>query len=206
MILIIEYQYFASIDYFKNSIDFSYWNIELYERWQKARHLNRCHLLGPNGPLLLSVPLEAGRGQKHLLKDVKISYRENWSLRHWRTIHDAYRRSPWFEHYAFSLEPLFKERPIFLMDWNQMTLDWVLTQLKWKGEIGQTDVFRVDYPQADFADLRRKYEQDPVPEGDRKVGYRYPQVFEDRQAFTGNLSILDLLFCEGPGARDVLKG
>jgi len=97
--------------------------------------LNRCHVLGPNGPLLLTVPLEDGRAQRTLLKDVKISYRQNWRVRHWRSIHDAYRRSPWFEHYAHTLEPLFKEQPVFLLDWNLRTMDWVLQQLKWNGDL-----------------------------------------------------------------------
>jgi hypothetical protein len=202
MNLIIENQYFGSVDYFINSIEFSHWTIELYERWEKSLHLNRCHVLGPNGPLLLSVPLEHGRGQRTLLKDVKISYRENWSLRHWRSLHDAYRRSPWFEHYAYSLEPLFRERPVFLMDWNSMTLDWVLRQLKWQGEIRQTDALRGEYPQAGFVDKRRAYRGDPVPGS--SVSYAYAQVFSERHGFVGNLSILDLLFCEGPGARGLL--
>ncbi len=34
---------------------------------------------------------------------------------------------------------------------------------------------------------------------------RYPQVFEDRVGFQPNLSILDLLFCEGPNAINLLN-
>jgi len=204
MHLIIESQYFGSIDYFKSSIEFSYWDIELYERWEKGLHLNRCHVLGPNGPLLLTVPLEDGRAQRTLLKDVKISYRQNWRVRHWRSIHDAYRRSPWFEHYAHTLEPLFKEQPVFLLDWNLRTMDWVLQQLKWKGEIGQTETFRVEYPETEFMDRRRKYLSEPVPGA--VVSYAYAQVFAERRGFIGNLSILDLLFCEGPGAKASING
>ena len=33
----------------------------------------------------------------------------------------------------------------------------------------------------------------------------YPQVFEDRHGFIPNLSVLDLLFNEGPSARDYLQ-
>ncbi|MBA2748463.1 MAG: WbqC family protein, partial [Tatlockia sp.] len=33
---------------------------------------------------------------------------------------------------------------------------------------------------------------------------RYSQVFEDRLGFQPNLSILDLLFCEGPNAINLL--
>ncbi len=169
---------------------------------EKGRHLNRCYLSGPNNPLVLSVPLEAGRGQRTLWKDVKISYRENWGLRHWRSIHDAYRRSPWFEYYAPTLEPLFGERPIYLEDWNRKTLEWVLRQLKWKGALGQTEAFRVEYPEQGVVDKRGKYAAAPLEAS--VVPYTYTQVFADRHGFVGNLCILDLLFCEGPGAREIL--
>lgn len=162
--------------------------------------MNRCYLLGPNNPLVLSVPLEAGRGQRALFKDVKISYKENWGLRHWRSIHDAYRRSPWFEYYAYTLETLFKERPAFLADWNRLTLEWVLKQLKWEGKIETTTALADGYP--DAADRRLESKSEPGVE----VAYAYPQVFEDRHGFVGNLCILDLLFCEGPAAREILCG
>jgi len=203
MELVVESQYFGSIDYFVGSIDFSYWTIELYMKWEKALHLNRCHVLGPNGPLLLSVPLELGRGQRTLFKDVKISYGDNWGRRHWRSLHDAYRRSPWFEHYADSLEPLFERRPVFLADWNELTLDWVLRRLKWEGVLGHTEAFREAYPEPESVDKRRGYQEGPRAGSD--VSYRYTQVFSDRHGFIGNLSILDLLFCEGPGARAILQ-
>lgn len=198
--VIIESQYFGSIDYYQTSIDFSYVKIEQYLRWEKGRHLNRCYLLGPNNPLVLSVPLEAGRGQRTLFKDVKISYRENWGLRHWRSIHDAYRRSPWFEYYTHTLEALFSERPAYLADWNRLTLEWVLEQLKWEGKIEATTALFDGYP--DATDRRLQSKSGPGA----PVAYAYPQVFEDRHGFVSNLCILDLLFCEGPAAREVLHG
>ena len=33
----------------------------------------------------------------------------------------------------------------------------------------------------------------------------YWQVFSDRFPFESNLSVVDLLFCEGPGATDILR-
>lgn len=202
MTVVVESQYFGSIDFYRTSIDFSYWKIEQYLRLEKSLHLNRCYLSGPNNPLVLSVPLEAGRGQRTLWKDVKISYRENWGVRHWRSIHDAYRRSPWFEYYAPTLEPLFQERLVYLDEWNRKTLEWVLRQLKWKGVLGQTEAFLAGYPEAETVDKRGKYMAAPVEA--EAVPYTYTQVFADRHGFVGNLCILDLLFCEGPNARSLV--
>jgi hypothetical protein len=205
MLLVTEDQYFGSIDYCKTAIKFSHIVSDIYERWEKGLHLNQCHLLGPNGPLLLSVPLEAGRGQRTVLKDVKISYRQNWPLRHWRSIHDAYRKSPWFEHYADTLESLYNARPEYLMDWNGLTLDWVLGQLKWTGERSKTENFTFEYPEGLFADCRRKYREKPWKEGESGPPYRYSQVFDDRHGFVANLCVLDLILCEGPMARTILE-
>ena len=88
------------------------------------------------------------------------------------------------------------------MDWNQLTLEWVLKQLKWKGEIGYTEVLKAEYPKPEMIDKRRKYAEAPL----KDVPYRYAQVFQERHGFVGNLSILDLLFCEGPASRALLEG
>jgi hypothetical protein len=39
-----------------------------------------------------------------------------------------------------------------------------------------------------------------------KTDIRYPQLFEDRVGFLPNLSILDLLFMEGPNTKQILLG
>lgn len=200
--LLTEIQYFPSIDYYRGSIEESDWIFESYERWGKGAFFNRCYIAGPNNPLLLSVPLEKGREQKTILKDVKISYQESWQLRHWRSIHDAYRRSPWFEHYHFTLEPIFTRRPVFLADWNLLLMEWVWKQLKLPVMVGFTDSFHANYPNPEWKDNRGQYNIRPV--GPEEVNYRYPQVFEERHGFIGNLSILDLLFCEGPSAKSIL--
>ena len=223
-LLNIEYQYFGSLDFYKTSIDFTHWRIMWYERWQKARHLNQCHLLGPNGPLLLTVPVALGRGQRTDLKDVRIAYREPWRRTHWRTIHDAYGRSPWFDHYGPTLELLFAGKPEFLIDWNLETMKWALRQLNWEGALELAGTNPVEtatpdgiavgaeagLPARDTAQGEAghvvKHAYNPGPLGPDESPYRYAQVFSERHPFRGNLSILDLILCEGPGARQFLDG
>jgi hypothetical protein len=62
--------------------------------------------------------------------------------------------------------------------------------------VKQTTGFVPEYP-ADVIDIRNaKNIEDPLP--------RYYQIFEDRIGFQPNLSILDLLFSEGPAAGRIL--
>ena len=94
--LIIDNQYFGTINYIKILFQFSNIKIEQYESYQKMSFRNRCMVAGSNGVVHLSVPLEKGRGQKELMKDVRISHSANWQVQHWRTIESFYSRSPIF--------------------------------------------------------------------------------------------------------------
>jgi hypothetical protein len=95
--------------------------------------------------------------------------------------------------------------PERLIDLNHRLLNYLLKILDLNGNIRYTEAFQKSIP--DKSDFRqsiqpkpRLYRPDenfsPVP---------YQQVFQDRYGFLPNLSILDLLFNEGPNALQVLK-
>jgi hypothetical protein len=71
--LLIESQYFPNIYYYKTLINSDILLIERYEHYQKLSFRNRCYIAGPNGSILLSVPLARGKNQRTVMKDVKIS-------------------------------------------------------------------------------------------------------------------------------------
>src|ERR1043165_2589546 len=108
--LLVESQYFPLIHYYKTLINHYILQIERYEHYQKLSYRNRCYIAGPNGTILLSVPLAKGKNQRTVMKDVRISNEENWQSQHWKTLVSAYRRSPWFEYYEEDLLSLY-ERP-----------------------------------------------------------------------------------------------
>ena len=92
--LIIENQYFGCVDYYLTLYKHSNSIIEQYESWQKMSFRNRCVILGANGMMNLTIPLENGRDQKCLIKEVKINNREDWQKQHWRSIFSSYGKSP----------------------------------------------------------------------------------------------------------------
>jgi hypothetical protein len=53
-------------------------------------------------------------------------------------------------------------------------------------------------------DMRERLSPKREPGAEFHFPY-YSQVFEDRHGFLKNMSILDLLFCTGPQAGNVLK-
>ena len=171
------------------------------EHFQKMSYRNRYNLASANGLLKLSTPLQNGRDQRAPMSAINISYDQNWPLQHWRSIVSAYNRSPYFEYYQSSLEAFFQLRPIRLVDYNLAAVAWVKAQLKLSFDEDVVNDYRKDYPDA-IADLRT----DGIKARESAVGFPvYQQVFSDRIGFLPNLSILDLLFAEGPLTLDRLK-
>ncbi len=95
----------------------------------KMSFRNRCIILGAGGPVTLSIPLEEGRSQRRLTKDVRIANRYPWQSQQWKTIMSCYNRSPWFEFYRDELEALFQKQVDFLVDWNLACWEWTLKKL-----------------------------------------------------------------------------
>lgn len=195
MSLLIENQYFGSVIYYKMLFEYTYINIEQCEYYQKLSFRNRCMVPGANGIIQLSVPLENGRNQRSLIKEVKIAYKDNWVLQHCRCLEACYNRAPFFEFYRDELFELLETRPIFLFDLNLSLMEWVLKKLKANLRIELTQVYNPN-PSLGVMDARSQI----LPKNQLlNIGFEpYTQVFEDRIGFKPNMSILDLLFCVGP--------
>lgn len=202
MILITEFQYFPAVILYSTSYKFSNIAFEQYEYYQKMSFRNRCIIAGANGTIHLTVPLEFGRNQKTIMKDVKISNSEAWQKQHWKSIESSYNRSPWFEFYKDELYALYQKPFSFLADWNLACFEWSVQKLKLPVTISLTDKFDKNYPPPEFIDFRNKL----LPKNYKDFeAIKYQQVFEERIGFLPNLSILDLLFCEGKNAASFLK-
>ena len=199
MKLIIESQSFYPVIFYKNSSQFSYILFDQYESYQKMSFRNRFMIAGANGIISLTVPLENGREQKRLMKDVRISNAHSWQKQHWKTIESCYNKSPWFEFYRDELHALYSTPFSFLLDWNLACFEWSINKLNMPLSYGLTDAFVKNYGN-DFDDQRNKILPKNYADFD---AIKYRQVFEERTGFLPNLSVLDLLFCEGKNAADL---
>ena len=204
MTIITDLQYFASIIEYKNLVQFRYLKIEQYEAWQKTSFRNRCIIAGANGLIHLSIPVQGGRHSDKMIREVKIDNSRSWQTLHWRSIISAYNRSPWFEYYKDEMADFYHAKYEWLWDWNFALLQWTIKKLAVDVTIDFTESWQKDYPADQFIDMRNRV----LPKnftsfaGDCPV---YQQVFEDRLGFIPNLSIIDLLFCEGPNAVNLLR-
>jgi hypothetical protein len=181
---------------------------EQYESYQKMSFRNRCQIAGAEGAIDLSIPLVRGRDQKALLKDVRISASQPWQSQHWKTIVSCYSRSPWFEFYRDELEELYRKQWDFLLDWNLVCFEWTLKVLGISIPVSLTDSYEKRYSGDLVTDWRGKIL--PKHRAGGMAGLDVPvspyrQVFEERIGFIPNLSVLDLLFCEGKQAIRYLR-
>ncbi|MBS1975274.1 MAG: WbqC family protein, partial [Bacteroidetes bacterium] len=169
------------------------------ESYQKMSFRNRCSIAGANGPIDLSIPLQHGRNQKALVKDVRIAP-SKWQARHLKSIESGYNRSPWFEFYKEELYHLYAVPCTFLVDWNLACFEWSIKKLGLQISFSLTESYQEVYDE-DFVDFRNKI----LPKNVRAFpALPYRQVFERKLGFVPNLSVLDLLFCEGKNAAVLL--
>lgn len=173
--------------------------IELFESYQKQSCRTRCNVMTANGLQTLTVPIVKTNGNHTMTKDIAISYREPWQQIHQRCLEAAYRKTPYFEYYFPYLEKAFWTRFDTLIELNVFCLKFILKALKINKEIVYTDDFS---PISDANDYRISLSK-WSPEATNFP--KYYQVFEDRQPFVSNLSVIDLIFNEGPETINYLN-
>ncbi len=200
MIDIFPTAYFPSIFYMSLFIKKKA-EIEIFETFRKQSCRTRCTVLTANGLQTLSVPVVKINGNHTLTRDIRICYNEPWQQIHRRCIESAYRKSPYFEHCFPYIEKIFSTEYQTLIDLNDACLKAVLKILKKAVGFCHAGNFT---PIEGGGDLRVLLSDDKNT-GDT-VFPEYYQVFSDRHGFVPNLSVLDLIFNEGPEALPYLEG
>ena len=151
---------------------------------------------------MLTVPLTEKHG-KVFIKDVRIDYSTKWQNIHWRTLQSAYKNAPFFEHYEEALHNQISKEHKFLFDLNLSLLSFCLKSLKWDMKLSESVSYeKISDPSVQ--DLRSTI-QAKKAYSDRTF-YKaspYQQVFGNM--FVPNLSLIDLLFCEGPNAGRLIR-
>ena len=167
--------------------------LEVSDNYQKQTLRNRAYIYGANGKQALNLPIKhvGGDTGRQLFKDVKVENNFPWQRLHWKSLETAYRTSPYFEYYEDDLARIF--------DVNLDTIETILACLLVHINFDKTKGYEAE-PQGvkDYRFLSSAKKEYPI------TMPPYHQIFSDKYGFIPNLSILDLLFHEGPNTQEYL--
>lgn len=205
--LIIDLQYFANVDWFKKAYNYEYVYLSKYEKHAKMSFRNRTMIAGADGPLRLTVPILDGRNERQFYKEVKM-VDGRWRQEHFRAIESCYNRSPWFEFYRDELADLYKMPFSNLFDWNLACHYWVVAKIGLGNPFIIVERVEEIWDKVQYPLLKIDNAINEFCPGSNRPPYEissYTQVFHEKTGFIAGLSILDLLFCEGPSAKNLLR-
>ena len=176
--------------------------MEACENYQKQSWRNRCRILTANGPEALNVPVVHENGTFALpIKEIRVEYTTPWVLRTERAIESAYSSSPFFIYYKDELFAILDSHPATLWELNRRIIDFFCAKIGIAQEIRETSGYDPVIPsEAKESDYRALIHPKKANTILRDLGLDRPywQVFRDRFGFIPGLSIMDLLFNEGP--------
>ena len=193
MTSIFPVAYFGNIAYFRELIQAEHGILEVKEHFVKQTLRTRCEIATANGSLQLNIPVVRKNGSKTVLEAIEIAYDADWRKSHWKAIESAYASAPFFDYYGSEVEELIyaKEKNLvqFNLNCTRRILNWldISIELKTSEEYLHSNELR-DFRGSDFSNSR--------------AIASYHQVFNSAEEFNPHLSILDVIFCEGPMARN----
>lgn len=170
---------------------------EQFENFPKQTYRNRANIYGANGKLSLIIPIN--HNGKRELKDIEVSYREDWRHLHWKSIKTAYQSSPYFEYYEDKFKKIFDLKEKYLLDFNIKGLEILQQILKTEKAYSLNEEYIKNPQQINF---REKFSAKFSSEFEME---EYYQTFTDKLGFLDDLSILDLICNKGPESLTYIK-
>lgn len=165
---------------------------EVCDNYQKQTYRNRFTIYGANGKLQLHIPVIYSQKNRTKYKDIKIFNDNKWQISHWKSLESAYKTSPFFEYYEDEIKHLFFKKYDNLLEFNLDSFKVICECIQLEVIVNKTLLFnKKTEHEKDFRHLAER----------NNIGYKlepYTQVFSTKHGYLNNLSILDLLFNEGP--------
>ena len=179
--------------------------LEACENYQKQSYRNRCRIYAAGGVESLTLPVVHEGGTSSLpIREIKVDWSRDWLPRMERAIVSAYESSPYFEYYRDSLFDILESRPEKLFDLNIRLIHYFLGKIGISADIDfSTEYERPGETAPGIRDLRGIIH--PKRPSILQTEKPYWQVFAAKYGFKSDLSVMDLLFNEGPDSISYLK-
>ena len=184
--------------------------IEACENYQKQSYRNRCRFYAADGVQALTFPVvHQGGTHKLPISEIKVDYSTPWLVQHQRAIVSAYRTSAYFEYYQDELFAIMDSKPERLIDLNTALLKFFIEKTGLRVDLRITQEYSPEgIAGGVVCDDLREVIHPKRPNtilSDLALEKPYFQVFSPKYGFQSDLSIMDLLFNEGPDSILYLK-
>ncbi|MCQ2177553.1 MAG: WbqC family protein [Bacteroidales bacterium] len=189
--MVLDTQYFPTVEFFAVAAENSTVFLEAHGKYCKQSYRNRCRILSANGALDLNVPIV--HDGRTLVSEVLVDYSTPWVNKTERALDSAYYNSAFFEYYRDELFEVLGRGRSTLWELNLDIMEHLALKLGLRVEFKPTETFRG----ADIG-MHPKKESSYRPK-------EYWQVFSQKFGFVPGLSVIDLLFNEGPDSICFLK-
>ena len=211
--MLLGIAYFPPISYFALMAEGKTVHIEACENYQKQSWRNRCRYYAADGPQYLNFPVVHEGGTHELpITKIKVDYSTPWVIRTERAIASAYESSAYFDYYKDELFAILDSKPETLFELDMQIIRFFLKKTRIEADIRLTEeyvppvpvVLHAHQPVRDYREILHPKRPDTVLK-DLGLEKPYYQVFAQKYGFIPNLSIMDLLFNEGPDSILYLK-
>jgi len=195
--------------------------------YQKNAFINRNKIKTKDGEKWITIPV-IGRSSNKKINEVLIDNSKNWGASHWGNILTNYSKSPFFENYAHFFKETFEKKWEKIVDLDIYLLENIIEFLGVKLKILKSSETGVDgsaterlvaickkfganeYISGPGTDKGHKTEEEEFKKNGIKVFIsdfsdpQYSQQFPEN-GFLPYMSIIDLLFNEGPKSLEIIK-
>ena len=179
--------------------------IEACENFQKQSYRNRCRFYGAEGVQMLSFPiLHEGGTHKIPITEIKVDYKTPWVQQHERAIVSAYGMSAYFDYYKDELFAILEAGHERLFDLNLALIRFFIDKTGIKVDLRLTQDYEREPQMEDLREVIHPKRPNTIL-SDLGLEKPYFQVFAPKYGFQSDLSIMDLLFNEGPDSILFLK-
>jgi len=188
---------------------------------------NRNKIRTQNGWMWLTIPVITKRKGRQRICEVKIDDGFPWRRQHWQSLKTWYGRAPYFKTYAPYFEGLYQKPTEVFCEFVVEIIKFFLVELKIETQVFFESQIKTSSPATGrILELCQKLKADTYLSGIGGKNYLDEEMFQQtgirllyqdfihpiyRQQFMRNqhdfipcMSILDLLFNEGPNSRKIL--
>ncbi len=196
--IILSSHYLPCIQWFQAALSEGEVVIDVFEHFLKQTYRNRTTILSANGKMALTVPLKKSANHTPVAA-MMIENDFPWQHQHWQAIVSAYNSAPYFFYYQDYFKPLYEKEYAFLLEWNRALLEVCFKLMK----VEKPFIYSEHY--CEKGNENADYRMFISPKNKEVVVMpKYLQVFAEKYTFEPNLSIIDVLFNQGPRWKEFL--